>query len=219
MLATELGEMNEVAADLYADTGDPRWLALSGKFEHRAMIDPLAAGQDILGGKHGNTQVPKMIGSLSRYIYTGDETDHKAATFFWDEVAMHHSFATGGPGEKEYLSQPDKLNNMIDGRTAGTCDVYNMIKMSRTPFSVDRKSTRLNSSHSQNSYADFCLRKKLPARKGLSLVGAAYPPGRTRAPTIPAARRAEVVPTGPPRTRRRGRRDPSLGQRARGPPR
>ena len=137
MLATEFGGMNEVTADLYADTGDPRWLALSGKFEHRAIIDPLAAGQDILGGKHGNTQVPKMIGSLSRYIYTGDETDHKAATFFWDEIALHHSFATGGHGKNEYLSQPDKLNSMIDGRTAETCDVYNMIKMSRTLFSVD----------------------------------------------------------------------------------
>ena len=137
MLATEFGGMNEVTADLYADTGDPRWLALSGKFEHRAIIDPLAAGQDILGGKHGNTQVPKMIGSLSRYIYTGDDTDHKAATFFWDQIVEHHSFATGGHGKNEYLSAPDHLNNYIDGRTAETCDVYNMIKMSRELFSVD----------------------------------------------------------------------------------
>lgn len=137
MLATEFGGMNEVAADLYADTGDPRWLVLSGKFEHRAMIDPIAAGQDILGSKHGNTQVPKMIGSLARYIYTGDETDHKAATNFWNDVALHHSFATGGHGKNEYFGPPDKLNEMIDGRTAETCDVYNMIKMSRTLFSVD----------------------------------------------------------------------------------
>ena len=136
MLATEFGGMNEVTADLYADTGDPRWLALSGKFEHRAMIDPLAAGQDLLGGKHGNTQVPKMIGSLARYIYTGDETDGKAATFFWDQVALHHSFATGGHGKNEYFGPPDKLNDFIDGRTAETCNVYNMIKMSRTLFSV-----------------------------------------------------------------------------------
>jgi len=137
MLATEFGGMNEVTADLYADTGDPRWLALSGKFEHRAMIDPLAAGQDVLGGKHGNTQVPKMIGSLARYIYTGDETDHKAAVNFWDDVALHHSFATGGHGKNEYFGPPDRLNNMIDGRTAETCNVYNMIKMSRTLFSVN----------------------------------------------------------------------------------
>ncbi len=50
MLNTEFGGMNEVLADLYADTGDGRWLTLSGKFEHRAIIDPLAADNDILGG-------------------------------------------------------------------------------------------------------------------------------------------------------------------------
>jgi DUF1680 family protein len=137
MLATEFGGMNEVTADLYADTGDKRWLTLSSKFEHRAIIDPLSNGQDILGGKHGNTQVPKMIGSLARYVYTGDETDHKAATFFWDSVVLHHSFATGGHGKNEYFGEADKLNDMVDGRTAETCNVYNMIKMSRTLFSVD----------------------------------------------------------------------------------
>ncbi|MGC1618918.1 MAG: beta-L-arabinofuranosidase domain-containing protein [Candidatus Acidiferrum sp.] len=137
MLATEFGGMNEVTADLYADTGDPRWLALSGKFEQRAMIDPLAAGHDVLGGKHANTQVPKMIGSLSRYVYTGNETDYKAASFFWDQVALHHSYATGGHGKNEYFGEPDHLNDMIDGRTAETCDVYNMLKMSRELFSID----------------------------------------------------------------------------------
>src|SRR5688572_31690364 len=30
-----------------------------------------------------------------------------------------------------------------------------------SPYSVDRKSTRLNSSHSQISYAVFCLKKKI----------------------------------------------------------
>src|SRR5437660_9556275 len=137
MLATEFGGMNEVAADLYADTGDGRWLALSRKFQHRAIVDPLAAGKDILSGKHGNTQVPKLLGSLVRYIYTGDEADYRAATFFWDQVALHHSFATGGHGKNEYLGPPDKLDNMIDGRTAETCDVYNMIKMARALFSVE----------------------------------------------------------------------------------
>ncbi|HKV61365.1 MAG TPA: beta-L-arabinofuranosidase domain-containing protein [Candidatus Acidoferrum sp.] len=137
MLATEFGGMNEVTADLYADTGDKRWLNLSSKFEHRAMLDPLAARQDILGGKHGNTQVPKLLGSLMRYVYTGDETDYRAATFFWDQVALHHSFATGGHGKNEYFGPPDKLNDLVDGRTAETCNVYNMIKMSRELFAVD----------------------------------------------------------------------------------
>ena len=42
MLATEFGGMNEVLADLYADTGDPRWLKLADKFHHRAIVDPLS---------------------------------------------------------------------------------------------------------------------------------------------------------------------------------
>ena len=136
MLNTEFGGMNEIAADLYADTGDKRWLALSDKFEHRAIVDPLARGQDILAGVHGNTQVPKMLGELARYIYTGNESDGKAARFFWDQVALHHSFATGGHGRNEYFGQPDRLNAMVDGRTAETCNVYNMIKMARSLFAV-----------------------------------------------------------------------------------
>lgn len=137
MLNTEFGGMNEVAADLYADTGDAKWLALSGKFEQRAFVNPLANGEDELGGKHGNTNVPKMIGELARYIYTGNEADGKSAKFFWDQVTMHHSFATGGHGRNEYFGPADQLNDMVDGRTAETCNVYNMIKMSRTLFSVE----------------------------------------------------------------------------------
>ena len=137
MLNTEFGGMNEVAADLYADTGDARWLALSRKFQHHAIVDPLAAGNDVLGGNHGNTQVPKLLGSLTSYIYTGDQADYRAATFFFDQVALHHSFATGGHGKNEYFGPADKLNDMIDGRTAETCNVYNMIKMARELFSVE----------------------------------------------------------------------------------
>jgi len=136
MLNTEFGGMNEVLVDLYADTGDQRWLALADKFEHHAIVDPLAQGRDILAGKHGNTQVPKLLGSLGRYIYTGREADGVAARFFWDRVAGHHSFATGGHGRNEYFGQPDKLNNMVDGRTAETCNVYNMIKMARALFAL-----------------------------------------------------------------------------------
>jgi DUF1680 family protein len=137
MLATEFGGMNEVAADLYEDTGNGRWLSLSDKFEHHAIVDPLAAGQDILAGKHGNTQVPKLLGELVRFIYTGNPADGKAARFFWNEVALHHSFATGGHGKDEYFGRPDKLNDMVDGRTAETCNVHNMLKLTRKLFAVD----------------------------------------------------------------------------------
>ena len=79
MLATEFGGMNEMMADLYADTGDKRWLNLSYKFEHKAVLDPLKRREDPLDGLHGNTQVPKLIGSATRYAYTGEASDNVAA--------------------------------------------------------------------------------------------------------------------------------------------
>src|SRR6516225_6368425 len=138
MLATEFGGMNEVLADLYADTGDRRWLALAGKFHHAAIIDALAGRKDILPGIHGNTQIPKLYGALKVYLYTGNETEGAAAKYFWDEVAQHHTFATGGNTRNEYFGQPDHLSDMVDGRTAETCNIYNMIKMSRTLFSLQQ---------------------------------------------------------------------------------
>ncbi len=136
MLNTEFGGMNEVLAALYADTGDKRWLDLSHRFDHRAVLEPLARQQNILPGLHGNTQVPKLLGSLMRYAYSGDKADGDAARFFWDSVVNHHSFATGGHGKDEYFGPPDKLSDRVDGRTAETCNVYNMIKMTRKLFAL-----------------------------------------------------------------------------------
>ena len=136
MLNTEFGGMNEIMVDLYADTGDKRWLDLSYKFEHRSFIEPLKRHQDILEGKHGNTQVPKLIGSADRYAYTGSAGDIMAATYFWDQVVQHHSYATGGHGHDEYFGEPGKLSDRVDGRAAETCNVYNMLKLTRRLFAI-----------------------------------------------------------------------------------
>ena len=145
MLNTEFGGMNEVLADLYADTGDKRWLDLSHHFDHHAVLDPLARREDILAGLHGNTQAPKLLGYLERYIYTGDKTDGAAAEFFWDAVALHHSYATGGHGRDEYFGPPDKLGDRVEGRTDESCNVYNMLKMTRRLFAI----------HPEMKYAEF----------------------------------------------------------------
>jgi len=136
MLNAEFGGMNEVLVDLFADTGDRRWLELSYRFEHRSFTEPLKRHQDILEGKHGNTQVPKLVGSADRFAYAGDPGDILAADFFWDRVVHHHSFATGGHGKDEYFGKPDVLSDRVDGRTAETCNVYNMLKLTRRLFSI-----------------------------------------------------------------------------------
>lgn len=145
MLNTEHGGMNEVLADLYADTGNRRWLDLSRRFEHHAFTDALKRHQDNLSGKHGNCQIPKLIGSAARYGYTGDGEDFVAASFFWDRVAQHHSYVTGGDGLAEYFGPPDVFAARVDGRTCETCNVYNMIKLTRRLFSL----------RPDASYADF----------------------------------------------------------------
>lgn len=145
MLLTEFGGMNEVFADLYADTNDSRWLALSLRFEHHAFTEPLKRHQDNLSGKHGNCQIPKLIGSAARYGYTADPQDIMAASFFFDRVVRHHSYATGGHGLAEYFGPPDELAPRVDGRAAETCNVYNMLKLSRRLFAF----------RPDASYADF----------------------------------------------------------------
>jgi DUF1680 family protein len=145
MLNTEFGGMNEVLADLYADTGDKRWLTLSHRFDHNAFLDPLKRREDKLAGQHGNTQVPKMLGVLMQYIYTGDQSEGTAAEFFWDAVVNDHTYATGGHGKDEYFGPPDQLAERVDGRTNETCNVYNMLKMTRRLFAI----------HPDIKYAEF----------------------------------------------------------------
>jgi DUF1680 family protein len=137
MLNTEFGGMNEVLADLYADTGDKRWLNLSHRFDHHAFLDPLKRRENKLAGQQGNTQVPKMLGVLMQYIYTGEQSAGTAAKFFWDAVVNDHTYATGGHGKDEYFGPPDQLAERVDGRTSETCNVYNMLKMTRRLFAID----------------------------------------------------------------------------------
>src|SRR6266496_6137048 len=63
-----------------------------------------------------------------------------------------------------------------------------------TPAStIDRKSTRLNSSHVEISYAVFCLKKKTPLKR--------LEPGRRRPAPTPRLRLAQVHQApGPPST-------------------
>jgi DUF1680 family protein len=145
MLNTEFGGMNEVLADLYADTGDKRWLNLSHRFDHNAFLDPLKRREDKLAGQHGNTQVPKMLGVLMQYIYTGEQPAGTAAEFFWDAVVNDHTYATGGHGKDEYFGPPDQLAERVDGRTNESCNVYNMLKMTRRLFAI----------HPDIKYAEF----------------------------------------------------------------
>src|SRR2546430_13384370 len=81
---------------------------------------------------------------------------------------------------KRLLPQLSKLDQVVVVNTSGQGAITNYVKRLKKPFEVyedlfrptsiddngkeydkkDRKSTRLNSSHSQISYAVFCLKKQ-----------------------------------------------------------
>ncbi len=134
MLQCEHGGINEALADLYADTGDEKYLKMSRLFYHKAILEPLAKGEDILPGKHANTQIPKIIGLARLYELTGEKKDRDTAAFFWERVTGHHSYITGGHGNHEYFGPPDKLRDRLSEGTSETCNVYNMLKLSQRLF-------------------------------------------------------------------------------------
>jgi DUF1680 family protein len=134
MLACEFGGMNEVMVNIYSISGDKKYLDLSHKFDHKAILEPLAAGSDPLPGKHANTQIPKIIGCARRYEMQGDETDKKIAENFWDIVVNHHSYVIGGNSDHEYLAEPDRLSDFLSESTCESCNTYNMLKLTRHLF-------------------------------------------------------------------------------------
>ena len=130
MLGNEHGGMNEVLADAYAMTQEPKYLQVAMRFSHRKLLTPMSQRQDCLDNMHANTQVPKVVGferiselaNLSHY--------HEAANFFWDIVTGERSLAFGGNSRREHFPSKEACMdfiNDIDGPE--TCNTNNMLKL------------------------------------------------------------------------------------------
>ena len=137
MMRCEFGGMNEAMADVYALTGDEKYLKLAQRFYHHAVLDPLAKKQDNLTGLHGNTQIPKIIGLEWQYELTGDSSLHETAEFFWQTVVRERSYVIGGNTEGEYFHDKDRLSERLSDRTAETCNTYNMLKLTKMLYMVE----------------------------------------------------------------------------------
>jgi DUF1680 family protein len=136
MLETEFGGMNEVLANLYEVTGNPDHLRLARAFDHRALFEPLARGEDPLDGKHGNTQFPKIIGAVREYELTGEQRYYDIATFFWQRVALHRSFVIGGNTDDESFFPVEQFSRHLGASSTETCNTYNMLKLTRQLFQL-----------------------------------------------------------------------------------
>jgi len=136
LLACEHGGINESFADLYARTGETRWLALAERFYHRRVLEPLTERRDELAGLHANTQIPKLIGLARLHELTGKPAYGTAARFFWDTVTRDHSYAIGGNSDREYFQAPGSTSRYLTEQTCEGCNTYNMLKLTRLLFAA-----------------------------------------------------------------------------------
>jgi DUF1680 family protein len=135
MLNCEYGGMNEVLANIYAVTGNQKYLIASQLFQDDFVMGKLAHQIDPMPGKHSNTNVPKAIAAARQFELTGSKKDSIIASFFWKSMVQNHSYVIGGNSNYEYCGDPSKLNDRLSDATCETCNTYNMLKLTRHLFS------------------------------------------------------------------------------------
>jgi hypothetical protein len=134
MLRNEFGGINESFYNLYAITGKNEYKWLAAFFYHNESLDPLKTGNDNLENKHANTYIPKLIGLTRDYELEGQGGGDSIASFFWRTVVDHHTFCTGSNSDKEKFFKPGQLSAHFTGYTGESCNVYNMLKLTRHLF-------------------------------------------------------------------------------------
>ncbi|WP_277207192.1 beta-L-arabinofuranosidase domain-containing protein [Isoptericola croceus] len=154
LLRTEYGGMNEALYRLLAVTGDPRFRVAAEAFDEVDLFRELAAGRDVLPGRHANTTIPKLLGALARYRVLTERpetqvglteaqrsdlaTYRAAAEQFFDIVLRDHTYVTGANSQAEHFHAPGTLYERAarqgvrgNAETAETCNTYNMRRLAR----------------------------------------------------------------------------------------
>jgi DUF1680 family protein len=135
VLEVEYGGMNELLYNLHGVTGDLAHADLAHRFDHARIFDPLAEGRDELRGEHANTQLAKVLGAARRYELTGEERYRRLVEFFWQQVALHRSYCTGGTSNAQrWRTGPGTLARELSSTTQECCCTYNMLKLTRHLF-------------------------------------------------------------------------------------
>ncbi len=130
-LDVEHGGMSEVLADVYALTGEQKYMNLAERFIHKRVTDPIEKGQDILWPHHANAQVPKFVGYERIHQLKGNSAayEHTISKNFYNMVLDHHTFVIGGNSEYERFGLPGQISRRIGVSSAETCNTYNMLKL------------------------------------------------------------------------------------------
>ncbi|PPK87737.1 hypothetical protein CLV84_0687 [Neolewinella xylanilytica] len=132
MLRSEHGGLNEIFADVYAYTGEEKYLDLARRLSHEVVLDPLLVREDRLTGMHANTQIPKVIGFERVAQVTNDTSWSGAADYFWRTVVDERTVSIGGNSVREHFHPADDFSSMIaSNQGPETCNTYNMLRLTK----------------------------------------------------------------------------------------
>lgn len=131
ILAVEFGGLPEAMVNLYAITGNDRYLNVAQRFYHAWFLDPLAAGRDDLASEQCNVNTPKILAALRMWEVTGEPSYRDIAENFWRFAALRHSYVTGGQGNHEHWDPPGVIAAALSNYTCEGCVTYNMLKLTR----------------------------------------------------------------------------------------
>lgn len=145
LLVCEHGSINESYIDVYAMTGDKKYLDWANKLNDEDMWVPLSKGEDILNGWHANTQIPKFTGFNAVYRYTDNKAYYNAANLFWDIVAQKHTWVNGGNSTGEHFFE-EKLFEQKVPQFGGpeSCNSVNMMRLTESLYQTDAKPERVD---------------------------------------------------------------------------
>ncbi len=187
VLSIEYGGMNDAMYNLYAVTGEEKYavaahqfdedIPTQGTFSQSSLVDRiLDEDPNYLQGQHANTTIPKVIGLLNGYIQTKDKTIAgvtadagerflpkvylQVAEKFWTRVVEHHTYVTGGNSNDEHFQSDDSQWAIRSNVNCETCNVYNMLKLSRMLFSLTKDKKYLD--YYENAYINDILSSQNP---------------------------------------------------------
>jgi uncharacterized protein len=121
-----------------------RYKQLAVRFlDDKTYFDPLAAGENVLAGKHAYSYVNALNSAMQAYLTLGSEKHLRAARNAFEMLVTTQSFATGGWGPDEMLRRPGSgalaaslSNNHKSFETP--CGAYAHFKLTRSLLRVSR---------------------------------------------------------------------------------
>lgn len=171
VIRVEYGGMNDALYELYSLSGNEKYAVVAHYFDSIELFERInAGGTDCLNNHHANTTIPKFIGALNRYVTchgkeiggeTVDATRYlEYAKNFWDIVVERHTYVTGGNSEWEHFGKDYILDKERTNCNCETCNIYNMLKYSKTLFRLTGEVKYLN--YYENAFINTILSSQNP---------------------------------------------------------